>query len=164
LGYVTVHEVAADSSDGVAEFLTDFDVSNAIRSASDKSGGIVSVQTKARDDTLTSGYAMAKLDVEGIECEVLRGARRLLGAADPPVWQVEVLDHQLRKFGCSSQQMLDLFASYGFTFAAYDSSAAELVVEPAYVERQANRLAIFEPQLPEVLTRISPQRANAFGT
>jgi FkbM family methyltransferase len=161
LGNVAVHELAIAGYDGTAEFLADFDVSNAIKSDSDRAGGVVHVETKTLDDALTSGYAMAKLDVEGIECEALRGARRLLRRADPPVWQIEVLDHQLRKFGCSTRELLDLFATYGFTFATYDSSAAELVMDSAYVERQQNRLAIFEPQLPEVLARVRAESRGA---
>ena len=46
------------------------------------------------DEALPEGrYAMGKIDVEGFETAAFRGARGRLAAADPPFWQIELLDH-----------------------------------------------------------------------
>lgn len=99
---VEIHETAVGATAGVIEFLDGADVSNRARSDVDGPRPVVEVPVVRLDDVLGSRrYAMGKIDVEGYEAAAFAGAVEHLGAANPPVWQIEVLDHQLRKFGSS---------------------------------------------------------------
>ncbi len=56
--------------------------------------------------------ALLKIDVEGFEMHVLRGAESILPQVD--CMYIEVLDHTLRKFGSSAEEVMDFVRSQGF--------------------------------------------------
>ncbi len=58
--------------------------------------------------------ALLKLDVEGFECEVLRGMARLLAAGAVRAIKVEVFDTLLRLQGCSAAELHGLLLAAGF--------------------------------------------------
>lgn len=58
--------------------------------------------------------ALLKLDVEGFECKVLGGARRLLAAGAIGVLKVEVFDSMLRLQGCSAVMLQRRLADAGY--------------------------------------------------
>jgi hypothetical protein len=74
---------------------------------------------------------LVKLDVDGFECDVLRGATRLLSDVRP-VFVMELAPYVLEERGTSLEQLLGFFLPNGY--ALYDeasgkrlpSSAAEL--------------------------------------
>lgn len=120
LDNVEVHEAAVAESAGAVEFLDDFDVSNRIRSESDRDVRVREVRTESLDEALDGRpMAMGKLDVEGHEVAALRGALERLRTADPPVWQVEILDHQLARAGVTRQELVTLFVEHGFGLFTY---------------------------------------------
>lgn len=95
---VDVRQLALSDSDGTAVLKTSRDGRDAWNTLGQSlHGGQVDSQrvTTARlDDVLAALLPMArptmmKIDVEGWECHVLRGAERLLGRADAPILQVE---------------------------------------------------------------------------
>ena len=109
---IEVHEAAVADVAGEAEFLEDFDVSNRIRSATDHGAST----RRCRPRRSTRHRAPARLrpraswtsrDTRPQRC----GARQeRLAAADPPVWQIEVLDHQLARAGTDRAELIGLLA------------------------------------------------------
>ena len=69
-----------------------------------------------RNDTLyyPPSVAMLKLDVEGYECNALRGMRALLCARAVRSLKVEVFDHALRQQGCSGLALQQMLVEAGF--------------------------------------------------
>ena len=57
---------------------------------------------------------LLKLDVEGFECEVLRGMSSLLAVGAVRAIKVEVFDMLLRLQGCSASELLGLLLAAGF--------------------------------------------------
>jgi FkbM family methyltransferase len=74
-----------------------------------------------RLDDLVAGEeapALVKVDVEGAELGVLRGALPLLEADDPPIWMLEVNDETSRAFGYRPHELLEPFEATGH-YATY---------------------------------------------
>lgn len=122
---VELHEAAVADVAGTAEFLDDFDVSNRIRSDSD---GVVATRTVAMvtlDEVLGDRpMALGKLDVEGHETAALRGAVQRLRRADPPVWQIEIFDHQLARAGSTREELVGLLDEHDFALFTYHDGGA----------------------------------------
>jgi FkbM family methyltransferase len=75
--------------------------------------------------------SLVKLDVDGFECDVLKGATKLLAEARP-VFVMELAPYVLVERGASLEELLSFFVPRGYRFydeytdAALPSSAAEL--------------------------------------
>jgi len=80
---------------------------------------------ESREITLPPSIALMKIDVEGFECEVLRGMRSLLGARAVQAIKIEVFETLLRLQGCSALELRKLLAEAGFEayVASSDSSS-----------------------------------------
>lgn len=59
---------------------------------------------------------LAKLDVEGAELKVLRGATGLLTGSCPPMWVLEINDETSGACGYHPRDLLSLLATHGYTF------------------------------------------------
>ncbi len=59
---------------------------------------------------------LLKLDVEGAELLVLRGASTLLGSPRPPMWIIEINRETAAAAGYRPEDLLCLLHSYGYTF------------------------------------------------
>jgi len=59
---------------------------------------------------------LVKLDVEGAELKVLRGATALLAGASPPMWIVEINEETAAACGYHPRDLLALLAPYGYVF------------------------------------------------
>jgi FkbM family methyltransferase len=59
--------------------------------------------------------ALVKLDVDGFECDVLRGATRLLREARP-IFVMELSPYVLEEHGTSLEQLLSFFIPNGYSF------------------------------------------------
>jgi FkbM family methyltransferase len=155
LSFVVVHEAAVCQHAGTVQFLTDFDVSNAVSSGTSGDGSTIGVRAVRLDDVLgKASLAMGKLDVEGSEVSALLGAEAHLRAANPPVWQVEVIDGQLRKQGTSRRELQGLFEDHGFRFARFDAGRARLDFTSLDDVATRNVLAISRERRGEVVERI----------
>lgn len=64
------------------------------------------------EEHAVSRIALLKVDVEGFEMQVLRGADAILDRVD--CIYIEVLEHTLRKFDASTSDVLALLKSHGF--------------------------------------------------
>ena len=96
-------EPSADQSGGVG------DLEAEVKSA--QVGGVVKVPVVTLDENLAhlEKIALLKIDCEGYEFEILRGAQKLLQRHRPLLF-VEVHPEQLVQFGHSTQQLLDFLA------------------------------------------------------
>jgi FkbM family methyltransferase len=81
--------------------------------------------------------AVIKLDVDGSECLVLRGATVLL-ERDHPAIVAEVCPYALEEHGDSAEAMLRLLAAFGYSF--YDERTLELLPsDPKAIEASVKR-------------------------
>lgn len=76
-------------------------------------------QARSIDSILTERGAprvqLVKLDVDGFECEILRGAKMLLQESHP-IFVMELAPYVLKERGASLAELLDVFASYDYRF------------------------------------------------
>lgn len=81
-------------------------------------GGDATVETIALDDYVTSNPIpdVLKLDVEGFEYDALLGAQSLLDTEPPDVIVLEVHPPELREYGHSAEDVLDLLAAHQYAY------------------------------------------------
>jgi FkbM family methyltransferase len=156
---IEVHEAAVAGCAGQAEFLCTWDVSNRIKTSADQPQATQVVRTVRLDEILAGrSYALGKLDVEGFETKALSGSTSRLAAADPPVWQVEVIDHLLRKAGSSRAELFELLARYRYRLTAFDLRSAQLRELPDEFPNGGNIWAVHEDALDFVAERLAGAR------
>jgi FkbM family methyltransferase len=73
--------------------------------------GAFTAQMETVDDLISNRVNILKIDVEGYECEVLKGAQRVL-TDDRPALFIEVHPNLLPRYGASSQDLLDLLTPH----------------------------------------------------
>lgn len=66
--------------------------------------------------------SLIKIDVEGFEMNVLRGARRTLQQLRPSLF-IEIDDNNLRGQGASSVELLDFLKTFGYSFQHAESGS-----------------------------------------
>lgn len=156
LGNVDLIEAAVAESEGRALFTAGWDVSNQIVTGANVEQDAVEVRTVSLDDALGDGaFAMGKIDVEGFETAAFRGARHRLAAADPPVWQIEILDHQLGKAGSSRDELTALLDEAGFMLASFDRERGVVEYMEAAEVSPGNVLAIHRSARAHIERRLS---------
>ena len=62
---------------------------------------------------------MIKMDVDGHECQVLRGAHELL-QRDKPVLLMEMMPYGLEEAGASLDELLGILSNYGYSLYHLD--------------------------------------------
>ena len=154
LGHVHLHRVAVSDRPGDVVFSTGWDVSNSIVPEGAAQSEGVSVRATTLDDALCGReYAFAKLDLEGAEGLALRGASRLLAAQNPPVWQCEIYENTLRRFGSTSAEVISQLRENGYVLAIYDADT-NLLLRTLDATGATNLLAIAEDFWEQVLERL----------
>jgi FkbM family methyltransferase len=154
---VRVHACAVSDRSGAVAFVADRKggTGNRIVTPEDDSRVTVEVPAVRLDDVLNEApYAMAKLDIEGAEALALQGANRLLRDAASPVWQLELVDLFIRRFGSSVHQVIEYLASLGYEIGVYDAGNNVLQLGPHMVETRTNVLAIARSSLDLVARRV----------
>jgi FkbM family methyltransferase len=73
-------------------------------------------------NSLTSRIKMVKVDVEGWEDELFKGAVTTLSAADAPIIQVEFNEPALNAAGSSSEKLMDRILKFGYHLYSYDGT------------------------------------------
>jgi FkbM family methyltransferase len=66
-------------------------------------------------------YAMGKIDVEGVEPLVLKGAERCLQDGNPPVWLIE-MNGLLRNYGFDETELIRWMRARDFLISTYDAA------------------------------------------
>lgn len=118
---VEVRVEAAGAEHGHARLTTGLDAENYIVGEG-STAATTTVLVSALDDLVDPGaqVALVKLDVEGFESEVLRGAGRLLTEGLVMAWIVETSGLGLR-YGVEDQTVIEMFVSRGYHPFHYDS-------------------------------------------
>ena len=123
LGNVRVHECALSDAAGPALFVHDRDTENRLAIPADT--GATTVAASRLDDLLGEApCALVKIDVEGAELRVLKGAEATLARANPPVWLIEV-GKRLATFGATEAELASWLAARGYDAGFYDADSRE---------------------------------------
>lgn len=107
-----------------------------VKSADDKFSRTEKVQVKSFDDFCrenafsTDKVALIKLDVEGFEINVLKGASGLLSKEEAPVFMVEYTDDNALAAGHCCHEIYKLLNSYGYEWYAFNAIDGKLTYEP----------------------------------
>ena len=91
-----------------------------------------------------------KMDVEGAELDVLRGAQRLLGRRPRPLWLVEVSDLRTGPWGYRARRILEFLEERGYQwFDVFDAGRLRPMAGPRE-HLDNNFVAVPEERLEEV--------------
>ena len=150
-GVVSCRREALAAERGFAEFYVDEHESSNANSLVRRSGvvGAVRVPTVSIDDIAgehDAPVSCMKIDVEGTELDVLRGAERTL-AGDAPALALDIHPAQLESAGGSVAELWDLLAGHGYELGLADA--------PMDRADAVARTEIFE------LHAVAPGRADA---
>lgn len=118
LSNVDLRPIALGSAPGAAELYMP-DATNDGESTLAKPKGrcqseVVEIRTLDDEVTEIKGGCVLKIDVEGSEMEVLRGAEKFVRRVRPKAIFVECIDAYLRKFGATREQVYDWLKSAGY--------------------------------------------------
>jgi len=80
-----------------------------------------------QENDLHDKIKMIKIDVEGWECEVIKGAVRTLTSESAPILQVEFSEPALEAAGSSSTVLIELLSGLGYKLFKYSGKNNELV-------------------------------------
>lgn len=123
---VTVIEGAAGETEGTARFSTGLDSVNHLDEHGAVSVPVVTVDSVVGDRTVTG----MKVDVEGYEIEVLRGAERALGDRRITLLQLEWNEASVEAVGSDRAPVAALLASHGYALFRPDRSGRLLPTPP----------------------------------
>lgn len=154
---VQINQVALSNHEGSVDFLQGYDVSNRISSGgTNPDQHTIAVSSNALDNMLSidSPIAAMKLDVEGAEYMVLKGAAQHLAASNPPVILFEAMEHLLNRQGATISHLMSLFAEYRYEICSYDDIQNRIC--PVYSGRYpSNMLAIARRKKTHVVFRLN---------
>ena len=122
---VKVNQIAMSDSCGTTAFYVHDD--DVLSSFGGVSQTAIDVATLTIDAYLEQNgirhVDLIKIDVEGAEVRVLRGASRLLSAPDAPIIMIEVSPQALARIGDTADLLINLLHAYGYhltTLAEHD--------------------------------------------
>ena len=122
---VKVAAVAVGDSEGTVRFTRGRDTINRIALGGD--GDSVEVPITTLDALFSDDPpALIKVDVEGAEDRVVRGAARLLSGERPPVLLLEWIDEVAGEFGVTGESFEARLAGHGYSLATYDADTNTL--------------------------------------
>jgi FkbM family methyltransferase len=148
----TPHRIALSDTTGTASFYL---------GRNDSMGSLYRAQTAAAIEVPTEtldGFLerngvervdAMKIDAEGAEMHIVRGARRLLGRTDRPLLFVEHNDTALRAAGSSAQELFEAIVGHGYAPHLVERGrlrAVDSLAEPFRTSEEAYANYIFLPQ------------------
>jgi FkbM family methyltransferase len=131
------------------------DCTNHVVAASDESADTVVVPVLPLDECIIDPPAMMKIDVEGFETMVLRGASRTLQRPELHSLLIELNGSGVR-YGFDESQVLDLIETAGFRPFRYDGLTRRL--EPLNVRSNGEGNTLFIRDVDHVRRRIEMAR------
>jgi len=116
----------SDPPSRILRFTSSGDSINHVVTEGEEGSNVVEISTVTLDDHVSLDRpALLKIDVEGFEVPVLRGARRLLESGRIYAAIVEINEFQDR-YGHSASEALSLLSAAGYHPASYESDARAL--------------------------------------
>jgi FkbM family methyltransferase len=88
----------------------------------------------------TEKISLIKIDVEGWETFVIKGAKKILTPDNSPVLLVEFTEDYTFAAGTNCYELYDLIKSYGYELYTYKSETNELIPEPKRIHYPYNNL------------------------
>lgn len=160
LDQVRCYRVALSDTSGVVHLTEPGDDSLVGIASSGMKHGTDEVACATLDSVFAgNSIAMMKIDVEGAEPLVLRGARGHLQAANPPVMQIE-MDGYSSRFGLPTHEFIDEIFSLGYEIAIYDPKSNRLTsTHRPWEHGVLNVLAIHRDAWAAVEARTGAERA-----
>lgn len=161
-GRVELHECGAGDHDGVATFVLprrpDGSVDTGVAWARPPSGAAVgedevTVRVSRLDELVSDGAAFVKVDTEGAELPVLRGAEGLIARYSPTLL-LEVSPSTFARQGIERSDLAALLDAWGYTAYRFDPLARRLVPQPVS-EANGNVLAV-HPRYEERIRALLP--------
>ena len=162
---VEVMSCALGASDGRADlYVVDGQLSgcNSLRPPdTDSPTSPEAVRVRTLDELLAQSRIdrvdFVKIDVEGGELDVLRGARELLERAPRPVILCEVLEQRTRPWGYPARLIVEHLAQRGFVWFDLNENAQLAIIEGEHSEYHGNFVAVPRESLEAVVDlRVSP--------
>lgn len=149
LGNVTLHKVALGEQHGTGCLklcLGQLGGSRLIAGET-RDEDLVSVQIETLDSYLTdapmgSQVDVMKIDAEGAEAAILRGAAQVLGGSMQPYLLMEVDDRLLRQLGSSATSILADLGDYGYRPFRVARDGSTLPLRHGYVPAHTNLLFV----------------------
>lgn len=137
------HNVAVGAAPGMARMTEGRDAQERVLGPGEGGAGKTSEVVLDTLDRLLAGESatMIKIDVEGFELQVLKGAARTLAEPALEALIVEMGDG-LARYGDDEDRMFALLAGHGFMPVAYDPSARRLVPLPGRNPRSNNTIFV----------------------
>jgi FkbM family methyltransferase len=124
---IIVREAAVSSSSGTAAFTQGADTGNALYSVRTYDRPPQFVEVTTLDQEISGSYALGKMDIEGAEFDALEAAGKSLGAANPPVWLIEMSEKMLARSGHSVADVKKLLGQFGYRLWRYRPDSGKLI-------------------------------------
>ena len=141
---IAVNKTALSDIDGILSFTTGLDRLNHIVKDEETNTVKISAQrldTYMREQSI-SRIAYLKIDVEGFEYAVLKGAHEALSEGRIGILQLEI-NKTLSNSGISIKDLLDLIAQYKYTLCSFDVDANRLL-PVSFTEERENYFAVYD--------------------
>lgn len=142
-------------------FANGYDAWNTFATPSERfNGEQIDVSVDTLDNSLEKtklpigGIALIKIDVEGWETYVLKGAKKLLSTEDSPVLLVEFTEEYAFAAGSNCYELYDLIRSFGYKWYTYNKETNELYPEPKRIHYPYNNLIAIK-DINKAIARIS---------
>jgi FkbM family methyltransferase len=123
----------------------------------------ITVETTTLDSFLSTQpineIDFIKMDVEGAELSVLKGAEELLAKSPRPVWLVELFDMRAAPWGYAAREVVQLLAKRGYRWYGIREDGTLTSVEANRDVYDANLVAVPPEREQEVRTRVKAERA-----
>jgi len=129
---VMLHTSAVGSKAGTATLTAKLGPGDHIALGQLSGGDTISVPMTTLDAAVerTAPVSLVKIDVEGFEVEVLRGATDLLQRDDAPAWIMEV-NGLSQRYGAGDAAIEEVFRRHGYAMYLYDAGANRLLAAPS---------------------------------
>ena len=138
LSHVSLYNLGLSNSDGILEMVTSSEGYDAWNSFGKPTAGSNFVNEKVEilkidswcQQNQISLVNLAKIDVEGWECNVLKGGEKLFSSSNAPDLIVEFTEENCKNAETTCGQLYDILKDFGYQMFTYDERTKTLVDEP----------------------------------